>query len=96
MPTGVVRLAHGEHSELVSSALHARDTFWVSGQVPEWKKHSDLSCRYRHGMEPVPVEVVMTGDSLKVHFNEPQRGLQCGQVKRLHNEFLPFDWCVGR
>ena len=80
MGTGVVNLGHADSTELVSTVLQARELFWVSGQLPDWKKRDGLSCRYRHGMSPVPVEITSTRDSIEVQFRDPQRGVQRGQV----------------
>jgi len=90
MKSGRVIVAGSSSAALFSSALQTAELQWVAGQPPE--QLARLTCRYRHGMQPVSVNVTpIKGQQLHIEFDSPQRGVQAGQVAVLYDG----DVCLG-
>lgn len=75
----------GEHGELFSQTLTARDLNLISRETIPEPLRVKAKVRYRHAEQPATV--VQTGpDELKVTFDEPQRAVTKGQAVVLYQD----------
>jgi len=89
-PTYVVRkdaarnaIVVGDDDKLFSSELTASGLNWISGSPPAPSFRTTAKVRY--AAEPEPCEVDVSGDSLRLVFDEPQRAIAPGQSVVLYD-----------
>lgn len=73
----------GEHRELFSGRLTARDLNFISVEDIQEPMRVQAKIRYRHGAQPATV-VQTAPDTLQVVFDEPQRAITRGQAVVLY------------
>jgi len=91
MASGRVTVTSRGAPALFCTGLETTELHWVAGVAPDLPS-TEFSCRYRHGMQPVPVDIrLIDGQQLQIEFRSPQRGVQEGQVAVLYDG----DFCLG-
>ena len=66
-----------DHPLLFSSQLEAEQLHWTTGQAPDSRLRCQARCRHRQPLQDC--EVSISGDRMKVVFDQPQRAITPGQ-----------------
>ena len=80
----------GEHEDLSSSTLLAREVSWLSGEVPANPLRATVKVRYRAAEAPALIEP-LDGRCVRVRFSQPQRAIAPGQAV----VFYDNECCLG-
>ena len=86
----IVAVRGRDDPALFTSAVGLRECSWVSGRLP--KSNWVYTCRFRHGMEPVPCTLVdVKGDVARIDFAAKQWGVAPGQAAVIYDGIV----CLG-
>ena len=78
------RVILGDNEELFTRGLTAGDFNWVSIAPPQGSIRASARIRYRHREAPAEI-IPLSGDTVRIIFDEPQRAITSGQSVVLYD-----------
>ena len=89
LDTNVLRVAQGhDHPALFRTELTATQLHWISDSPPSGQ-HLQARCRHRQPLQACKID--LSGDTLRVHFEQAQRAITPGQSVVLYDDQI----CLG-
>ena len=88
--TGRNRVILGDNEDLFTRELTAGDFNWVSTAPPQGNIRAMARIRYRHHEAPAEI-IPISGDTVRINFDEPQRAITRGQSVVVYDE----DYVLG-